>query len=278
MATPLQQFKNRLGIKSPALKGIGFDYTPTIMQQGETVDSIGQTVLDKLGQRKESGLSLYNDRKQENTNRLASKLVNQSAGLKFDEFGRPELSLANFGDAGKTILSNISERGDLATQTELAKRSYRNAVNMQNIGSYGFSGVAGSGDNADASSIPGAKSGNIGAQAAAKAMQVARNRTAYVWGGNSLVNGVDCSGLVQQIYGQLGVSIPRVTYEQAKQGRQVSVNQIRPGDLVFYNNYGHVGIYVGNGKIVHAANPRLGVITSNLTNSNGAPLMVLRPY
>ena len=278
MATPFMQFKNKLGIGKSSLKGVGYDYTPTIMQQGETTDSIGQSVLDKLGTRKETGASIYGTLRQQGTNRLATDLVNKSAGLKFDEFGKPELNLGNFGDAGKTVLKGISRRGDLATQTAEAKRAYQNAVNMQNIGSYGFGSYEGS----SATDIPGAASGNIGAQIAAKAMQVARNKTPYVWGGNSLSNGVDCSGLVQQLYRQMGISVPRTTYEQAKRGKQVPVSQIRPGDLVFYRPGSrgpeHVGIYVGNGKIVHAANTRLGVIQSNLTNSNGAPMLVLRPY
>jgi cell wall-associated NlpC family hydrolase len=113
-------------------------------------------------------------------------------------------------------------------------------------------------------------------------MQIAANKVPYVWGGNSLTQGVDCSGLVQQLYAKMGIQVPRTTYEQAKRGKQVPVSSIRPGDLVFYRPGSrgpeHVGIYVGNGKIVHAANTRLGVITSNLNNSNGAPMLVLRPY
>lgn len=256
------------------MKGVGYNYTPTILQQGNTVDSLGQSFLDKLSGRKDAGQSIYSNMKQQSTNRLANDLVQKSAGLKFDEFGKPDVNLTDFSALGKNRLTNIGQYGDLATQTAEAKRAYQNAVDMQNIGSYGFSSY----DGASGSVIPGAKSGNPGARAAAMAMQVQKNGTPYVWGGNSLSNGVDCSGLVQQIYGQLGISIPRITYEQAKFGKRVSVHDIRPGDLVFYNNYGHVGIYVGNGHIVHAANPKLGVITSNLTNSNGAPLLVLRPY
>lgn len=276
MATPLQSFKSKLGIGTPTQKGVGYSYTPTIMAQGQSQNDYGQQVLDKLTSRKDSGQTIYDNMKQQGTSRLASDLVNKSAGLKFDEFGKPQLNLADFGDMGKTTVKNVAERGNLATQTEEAKAAYRQAVAMQDIGSYGLSGdfsVSGTG-----SDIPGASSDNVGAKAASMAMKVAQNHTAYVWGGNSLSTGVDCSGLVQQIYKQLGISVPRTTYQQAKNGKQVPVSQIRPGDLVFYNDYGHVGIYVGNGKIVHAANSKLGVITSNLTNSNGAPLMVLRPY
>lgn len=257
------------------MKGVGYNYTPTILQQGNTVDSLGQAFSDKLGGKKDAGKSIYDTMKQQNTSRLANDLIQKSAGLKLDEFGNPNLNLTDFSGVAKNQIGNIGHFGDLATQTAEAKNAYQTAVTTQNIGSYGFSSYAGG---TSGSVIPGATAGNKGAQAAAMAMQVQKNGTPYQWGGNSLSQGVDCSGLVQQIYGKLGISLPRTTYEQAKFGKQVSVNQIRPGDLVFYNKYGHVGIYVGNGHIVHSANSRLGVITSNLTNSNGAPLLVLRPY
>ena len=82
--------------------------------------------------------------------------------------------------------------------------------------------------------------------------------TPYVWGGTKLSDphtangGMDCSGLTQGIYAQSGVSIPRVTYQQINTGVAVPVAQIQPGDLVFYNNTGHVAIYVGNGEVIHA--------------------------
>lgn len=277
MADPFSNFKNKLGIGQKRQKGTGFDFTPTIMSQG---NDPGQQFVDKIVGRKDAGANIYTTQRQENTNRLATDLVNKSAGLKFDEFGRPELNLADFGEPSKTIVNNIGQRGDLATQTEEAKRAFKNAVTMQDLAQYGFTGsIKVDGSNfSGGTSIPGAASGNKGAQAAEKAMQVMRNGTAYVWGGNSLTQGVDCSGLVQQIYRGLGIEVPRTTWEQAKHGKRVPVSDIRPGDLVFYNKYAHVGIYVGNGKIVHAANSKLGVIQSNLTNSNGAPIMVLRPY
>lgn len=278
MTTPFEQFKARLKIGTPSMKGVGFDYVPTILQQGQTPEQVGQQVSDELNARKDAGQSIYDTRKQEGTSRLATDLINRSAGLKFDEWGKPELNLGNFGETSQNLIKGISERGSLATQASESRRAFQNAVAQQNLGQYGFSGSM----SITGSDIPGAKSDNIGAQVASMAMKVAANKTPYVWGGNSLSQGVDCSGLVQQIYGKLGIKVPRVTYEQAKHGRTVPVSQIQPGDLVFYRPGSrgpeHVGIYVGNGKIVHAANSQLGVITSNLNNSNGKPMLVLRPY
>lgn len=89
----------------------------------------------------------------------------------------------------------------------------------------------------------------------------------YVWGGESLTRGADCSGFVQTIYRQYGYSIPRVSADQARNaGKEVSVSERKPGDLIFYRNssgnVNHVAMYIGNDRIVHAANSRQGIITS----------------
>ncbi|MEV0320122.1 NlpC/P60 family protein [Streptomyces sp. NPDC050658] len=77
----------------------------------------------------------------------------------------------------------------------------------------------------------------------------------YVWGATG-PNAFDCSGLTQAAYRSAGVSIPRTTYAQIAAGNKVSRSQLQPGDLVFfYQGISHVGIYVGNGQMIHAPNP-----------------------
>lgn len=83
----------------------------------------------------------------------------------------------------------------------------------------------------------------------------------YVWGGTSLTNGADCSGFVQSVYSQFGVSLPRTSYEQQNAGTEVSYSDAQPGDLICYG--GHVAIYMGDGKIVHASNARDGIKISD---------------
>lgn len=83
----------------------------------------------------------------------------------------------------------------------------------------------------------------------------------YVWGGTSLTSGADCSGFVQSVYNNFGVSLPRTSYEQQNAGREVSYSEAQPGDLICYG--GHVAIYMGNGKIVHASNSRDGIKVSD---------------
>ena len=83
----------------------------------------------------------------------------------------------------------------------------------------------------------------------------------YVWGGTSLTSGADCSGFVQSVYNNFGVSLPRTSYEQQNAGREVSYSEAQPGDLICYG--GHVAIYMGDGKIVHASNSRDGIKVSD---------------
>lgn len=103
---------------------------------------------------------------------------------------------------------------------------------------------------------------DLGQQIADYAMKFIGNP--YVYGGTSLTNGADCSGFVQSVYKHFGISLPRTSGEQGKSGRAVDgLDNAKPGDLVWYS--GHIGIYIGNGKIVHASNPKNGIITSNAT-------------
>ena len=83
----------------------------------------------------------------------------------------------------------------------------------------------------------------------------------YVWGGTSLTSGADCSGFVQSVYANFGVSLPRTSYEQQNAGTEVSYADAQPGDLICYG--GHVAIYMGNGQIVHASNAKDGIKISN---------------
>ena len=74
----------------------------------------------------------------------------------------------------------------------------------------------------------------------------------YVYGGSSPRSGFDCSGFVRYVYAHFGVSLPHSSYAQFGDGRRVSRRSLRPGDLVFFDGVGHVGLYVGNGRFIHA--------------------------
>ena len=88
--------------------------------------------------------------------------------------------------------------------------------------------------------------------------------TPYVWGGAS-PSGFDCSGLVMYVFGQIGMSLPHSTYAQYGMGTAVSQSELQPGDLVFFDGLGHVGIYVGGGSFIHAPHTGDVVKISSMT-------------
>jgi cell wall-associated NlpC family hydrolase len=122
------------------------------------------------------------------------------------------------------------------------------------------------------------KATNISGQAVVNyAMQF--NGNPYAHGGTSLTNGADCSGFTQSVYKHFGINLPRNAVAQASVGKYVSINNIQPGDLVFYSGNGgksitHVAIYIGNNKIIHARTPSKGIGVTPLTG--GMVLMTIR--
>lgn len=100
--------------------------------------------------------------------------------------------------------------------------------------------------------------------------------TPYAWGGNSLQGGVDCSGLVQQAFSAAGITMPRVSYQQAGRGARVGLDALRPGDLVAWDNSSrnngadHIAIYIGNGQIIEAPRPGGVVQVSSIYDAGNA--------
>lgn len=97
----------------------------------------------------------------------------------------------------------------------------------------------------------------------------------YAWGGNSLTQGVDCSGLVQQVYRQLGIELPRISAAQARAGKRIGLGELQIGDLVAWDNSSrnngadHIAIYAGDGKIIEAPRPGVPVRIRTLDDNEG---------
>ncbi|MGW5866011.1 NlpC/P60 family protein [Streptomyces sp. NPDC055239] len=125
----------------------------------------------------------------------------------------------------------------------------------------------GSGSGSDAGS--GSGSGDTGSGYAAKAAKVINFAEAqigkpYVWGATG-PDSYDCSGLTQDAWKAAGISLPRTTWDQVKVGTTVKTADAKPGDLVFfYDDISHVGIYIGNGKMIHAPKPGANVRTESI--------------
>lgn len=120
---------------------------------------------------------------------------------------------------------------------------------------------------------PASNTGSLGDDIVNFAMQFLGSP--YAYGGNSLTNGIDCSGFTYQIMKNYGISISRSSSAQySNDGYHISTDELQKGDLVFYGykgNVSHVGIYIGGGQIIHANDERTGVIISNLYPSHGKP-------
>ena len=110
--------------------------------------------------------------------------------------------------------------------------------------------------------------GNVISNRAAQVVNIARQQLGkpYVWGATG-PNSFDCSGLVQYVYRQIGINLPRTTYDQEYQGTAVSLNALQPGDLLFWGSYGsayHVAIYIGNGDFIQAPTSGQSVKITNI--------------
>lgn len=142
---------------------------------------------------------------------------------------------------------------------EAAGQSGESGSSSGSSSSEGSSSGSSSSGYASASSYAG--SGSKGQQIASYACQFIGNP--YVPGGTSLTDGADCSGFVWRVYKDFGYSVPRTSYGCRSAGTEVSYADAQPGDIVCYA--GHVGLYIGNGQIVHASTQKTGIKITNAT-------------
>ena len=89
----------------------------------------------------------------------------------------------------------------------------------------------------------------------------------YVWGGTSPSSGFDCSGFTRYVFAHFGVSLPHYTFAQFARGRSVARRALRPGDLVFFDGIGHVGLYIGADRFIHAPHSGTSVSVDSLSGS-----------
>jgi cell wall-associated NlpC family hydrolase len=101
-----------------------------------------------------------------------------------------------------------------------------------------------------------------------RAVQFARNflGVPYSWGGSSPRTGFDCSGFVRFVYARFGLELPHSSYADYDLGVRVARGALRPGDLVFFDGVGHVGMYVGDGRFIHAPHSGTDVQVTSLSD------------
>ena len=181
-----------------------------------------------------------------------------------------ETELANAQAKAKEYQNTIKEQNAKIKklQEEEERRLREEGAAQENAGgnndntnnSSGGNGSGTSGNSNTGETAAATGSGN-GAAIANYALRFVGNP--YVYGGTSLTNGADCSGFTQSVHKHFGISIPRSSSAQASGGKGVALNAIQAGDIIYYG--GHVGIYIGNGKIVHASTAKTGIKISSYT-------------
>lgn len=172
--------------------------------------------------------------------RGAARIELQSLRSRRAELRRQKRTITGKLDEARRLLARLSpqQRSEVAGDGSALGRASRSASDARD-----------SLEQAGTAAAPNARA------EAAVAYAYAKLGSPYVWGAAG-PNAFDCSGLVQAAYRSAGISLPRTTYAQIDAGRRVSRSELQPGDLVFfYSGISHVGIYVGNGQIIHAPNP-----------------------
>ena len=164
-----------------------------------------------------------------------------------------------------------------AARAAAEQEAARRAAEKQEAKKSGAGSSAGSSSGSSAGSSSGGSAGSGSGSSAGQSAQTASSNgqavvdyarqflgKPYVYGGNSLTNGTDCSGFVKGVYAAFGINLPRTSSEQRSVGYAVSLSEIQPGDIVCYS--GHVGIYAGNNTLIHASNEKTGItLTSPVT-------------
>ncbi|HIY00356.1 MAG TPA: C40 family peptidase [Candidatus Blautia faecipullorum] len=181
----------------------------------------------------------------------AEEQAQQEETVVYDEEGN-EVDASEAAENGETVYDEEGNEVDASeaasSESDYEYDEYGNVIDTENTVDY-----------SDYESSSSSSSSGSGSSVVDYATQFVGNP--YVWGGTSLTNGADCSGFVQSVYSNFGVSLPRTSYEQQNAGTEVSYEDAQPGDLICYG--GHVAIYMGDGKIVHASNAKDGIKISN---------------
>lgn len=219
-----------------------------LAEEYEAKEAEAQAVYDRLEAEERERLrqiELERQRQQEEADRLAREREQQ----------RQQQEEAAAAAAATQSESNSSNGSNNSNSSENSTAAASNQS----------SGNGDSGGESSESSNPAPAGDSSRAQAAVNAA-LSKVGSRYVWG-TSGPNTFDCSGLTSWAYRQVGITLPRSSRAQAGMGTAVSKANLRPGDLVFYYSpISHVGLYIGNGQIVDAANPRSGVRVTSLNS------------
>ncbi|MEU6488098.1 NlpC/P60 family protein [Streptomyces sp. NPDC046887] len=225
----------RSGGMDPALQLLLSSDPDSYLDRASTADAVGAKQAEALAEVQEKQRVLAQERA-EATRKLADlEDVRKTIGAKKKAYQ------GKLAEAQKLLNTLTAEERAKIQQEE--QRASREAGERAQLGKQ---------DEAGKPEAPPVKGSGVAAAAlSAAATQVGKPYQS----GEEGPNAYDCSGLTQWAYGQAGVSITRTTFTQHNDGTKIGRSQLQPGDLVFFNNLAHVGLYAGNGQVLHAPKP-----------------------
>ncbi len=217
-----------------------------------TADGDGYVALDYVTLSTEY---IHAESKAEEEARLAREEAERQAAARAAEEARK----AREAEAARAAAEQEAARKAAEKQEAKKSSSGSGAAASSSAAAGGSSAGSGSGSSAGQSTQTASSNGQAVVDYARQFLG-----NPYVYGGNSLTNGTDCSGFVKGVYAAFGINLPRTSAEQRSVGYAVSLSEIQPGDIVCYS--GHVGIYAGNNTLIHASNEKTGItLTSPVT-------------
>lgn len=256
-----------------------YEYDRTLLAEYVAARTAAQELKDKLEEEKAELEAQQHELEEE---KESLEIILAEKQQTYDNY---EVQLAQAKQEAAVYKANIKKQNDeikkleaatAAKQSEIdaAKKAEEEARKAQELAlqkqaqesgsssrSSSSSSSSGSKSSSYASAASYSGSGSKGQQIANYACQFIGNP--YVPGGTSLTEGADCSGFVWRVYKDFGYSVPRTSYSLRSYGTEVSYSDAQPGDVVCYA--GHVGLYIGNGQIVHASTQKTGIKITNAT-------------
>lgn len=231
----------------------------------EELQEYDRRLLDEYKAAKQAVIDLQNQLEQEKAELLEmqEQLEEEKASLQ-SMIAKKKSEIADFDSQLKAAKAKVSEyQKKIKEQNDQIKKLQKEAARASQTSSGGSGGSgSSSGSSKGSSGSSTSVSGGSGTGAAIASYGLRFVGNPYVFGGNSLTSGTDCSGFVNLVHANFGISVPRQSGSLAGGGRAVSDSEKMPGDVVCY--YGHVGIYIGNNQIVHASTPSSGIKVSNM--------------
>jgi len=204
----------------------------------------GAEFADRVGHRQTAAVALVRQQLREIEQlRGAAHIELTSLKSRQAELGRQKKTINGKLDQARRLLSALTPQ----QRAQVGEAGGTGRASRSSTAARGA--LAAPGSSAAAADAPNSRA------AAAVSYAYQKLGSPYVWGATG-PNAFDCSGLMQAAYSSAGVSLPRTTYAQINAGQRVSRSELRPGDLVFfYSGISHVGMYVGDGQMIHAPNP-----------------------